>query len=263
MVRRVLSSTVRCVVAVGLLAVTGTTTALPAVAVPAAAAPAVAAPAPPPSAASLANAEAPAAALASTGYTYWGFYSWNAATDSWGYMKVGANDPSTATTSKDGAVYGFRWALVVKDPRLPRAAGDFAAICGSTPKATDKKRIALVVDFGASRDAPNGSTVPAPVGLCAVVDPSATVQQALLSVADVRMGPSGLICGISGYPSTGCGSTDKAATEPPPDSTVTLALPNPTTSSDGGSNTSLLIVVAVVIIILLVGGALVVRRRSA
>lgn len=217
---------------------------------------------------------------ASVGYTYWGFYRWGPAGASWSYMKVGANDPSTSA-SKDGSVYGFRWALVVKDSRLPRAAGSFQQLCGSTPKAAGKKRIGFVIDYGAASDAENGDPTPAPQGLCAAVDPSATVQQALLSVTDVRIGSSGLICGIHGYPSTGCGGADKAATEPPPDKQVKLTLPGagPATSgnispgstagkasgsADGGSSTSqvVLIVVGVVVILVLVGGAIVVRRRS-
>jgi len=225
--------------------------------------------------------------VASVAYAYWGFYRWDPATSTWPYMKVGANDPSTSA-SKDGSVYGFRWALVVKDPRVPRAAGSFQQICASTPKAAGKKRIGFVIDYGTAADAPNGDEAPAPQGLCASVDPSATVQQALLSVTEVRIGSSGLICGIHGYPSSGCGATVKGATEPPPDTKVTLTVPGsatPTTapssaptkgqqspgassgtaSTDSGdsNNQVVLIVVGVVVILVLVGGALVVRRRGA
>ncbi|MGI8702434.1 MAG: SCO2322 family protein [Nocardioidaceae bacterium] len=234
------------------------------------------------------SAAGPHTLKASVGYTYWGFYSWDASSSSWSYMKVGANDPSTAT-SKDGSVFGFRWALVVKDSRLPRAPGTFSQLCGTTPKAAGKKRIGFVLDYGTPSDAPNGDSTPAPEGSCASVDESATVQQALLSVTDVRLGSSGLICGIHGYPSSGCGSTDKSATEPPPDKKVTLTLPasapasggssSPGSSAGSGNDASpatdsnasdtsdstptVLIVVGVVVLVLLVGGALVVRRRSA
>ncbi len=227
----------------------------------------------------------PHAAAAAVGYTYWGFYIWDSAKSTWSYMKVGANDPSTSA-STDGTVYGFRWALVVKDPRVPRAAGSFQQICGSTAKAAGKKRIGFVIDYGAPSDAANGDPTPAPGGLCASVGESATVQQALLAVTDVRVGSSGLICGIHGYPSTGCGSTVKNPTEPPPDQKVTLVVPgsvSPTTapttgkaspgsspktgtaSTDSADSNSQVVVIAVgvVVVLALVGGALVLRRRSA
>ena len=228
--------------------------------------------------------------IAATGYTYWGFYSWDGDKDTWGYMNVGANDPATAK-SQDGDVYGFRWALVVKAPRLPRAAADFDEICASTPQAAGKKRIGFVVDYGASRDAAGGDPTPAPEGLCASVDPDATAQQALLSVTDVRLGSSGLICGISAYPSNGCGETVQDAEEPAPDQPVQLVVAGstpPTTADpssgqsaspssppssspddsassadDGNSHSTLILVVAVAVIALLAAGALVVRRRNA
>ena len=217
--------------------------------------------------------------MASGGYTYWGFYSWDAAKQAWSYMKVGANDPTTSA-SKDGAVYGFRWALVVKDPRLPRAAGDFAQLCGGTPKVAGRKRIGFVVDYGTTADA-DGGTPPQPEGLCASVGESSTVQQALLSVIAMRAGSNGLICGIDGYPSTGCGSADKQATEPPADTPVALAVPGSATaaplasggaqqpndsadaSTSGSSNTGVYLAVGAVVLVALLVGAFVVRRRNA
>ncbi|MBA3308685.1 MAG: hypothetical protein H0U28_01310, partial [Nocardioidaceae bacterium] len=90
--------------------------------------------------------------LTPPGYTYWGFYIWKDAQSTWAYSPVGAND--TKDLPDDGDVYGFRWALVVKgDTRLPRADGDFEAICGDVRNDEGEKRIAFVIDYGAETDA--------------------------------------------------------------------------------------------------------------
>ncbi|MGI8576339.1 MAG: SCO2322 family protein [Nocardioidaceae bacterium] len=216
---------------------------------------------------------------ADSGYTYWGFYVWDAKARTWDYMKVGAND--SKSLPHDGDVYGFRWALVVKTPRLPRASGDFAAICARQKPTAGQKRIAFVLDYGTATDAPRGETAPAPQGLCANVSAGFTVQQALQSVTTVRTGSNGLICGISSYPASGCGAQVANAKEGPPDAKVTLQLPNSQTAGNTGTATGQsaqseplgndstgsgvnipLIVVAAVVVIALMVGALVLRRRQ-
>jgi hypothetical protein len=249
-----------------------------AVAVPSvAASPAPAAPAAAPAsqAPALLNEAPPAAA---TGYTYWGYYIWNPKTDAWDYATVGANDRKQLP--EDGDAYGFRWALVVQDPRLPRAEPDFDAICAETPEASaGEKRIAFVLDYGADVDAPDGTTPPEPRGVCALVDGSYTVQQALQTVAEIRTGNGGLICAIDNYPAQGCGDTIKNAQEGPPDQPVALALPaeepdetpaaeeptqaadNSDDSDDGGFPWGVAIAGGVVVV--LAFGALALRRRQA
>ena len=162
---------------------------------------------------------------ATTGYTYWGYYVWNTDKALWDYMTVGAND--AAKLPKDGDVYGFRWALVVQEPRLPRAEPDFEAICAETPRPeAGEKQVAFVLDYGAEVDAPKGETPPEPRGACALVDEDFTVQQALQTVAEVRTGSDGRICGVDAYPAQGCGEVIKDAEDGPPDTTVQLALPS-------------------------------------
>ncbi len=216
------------------------------------------------------------------GYTYWGYFTWNEKTAAWDYMPVGAND--TKQLPADGDVYGFRWALAVKDPRLPRADGDFEAICGSEQADDNKKQIALVLDYGSEADAEEGDQAPAPRGVCAVVDEKFTVQQALLTVAAVRTGNGGLICGIDDYPSKGCGDTLTDVQEPPADEPVTLALPGSETSpsggesaspasdgsttttdadtADDGSGSTTTLIVAVAVVVVLAAGAVALRRRK-
>ncbi|MBA2773240.1 MAG: hypothetical protein H0U36_04245 [Nocardioidaceae bacterium] len=216
------------------------------------------------------------------GYTYWGYFTWNDKTDAWDYMQVGAND--TKQLPADGDVYGFRWALVVKEPRLPRADGDFDAICGSEQRGDSEKRVAFVLDYGSKADAEEGDQVPAPRGVCAVADDKFTVQQALQTVAAVRTGNGGLICGIDDYPSKGCGDVLADVQEPPADEQVTLALPGAETTppdgasaspaSDGssatteadtaedGSGSTTTLIVAVAAVVVLAAGAVALRRRK-
>jgi hypothetical protein len=225
-----------------------------------------------------ARAASAASAPAATGYTYWGYYLWNPATSSWDYATVGANDRKQLP--EDGDAFGFRWALVVKEPRLPRAEADFEAICAETPEAGEgQKRIAIVLDYGAEVDAPEGETPPEPRGACALVSDSFTVQQALQTVAEIRTGNGGLICAIDNYPPTGCGDTIKDAQEGPPDQPVALALPQPeqpdqaeapadgdTTDAAEDSDDSSFpwgVAIAGVVVVVLAFGALLLRRRQA
>ena len=210
-------------------------------------------------------------AAAAPGYVYWGYYSWNDQKDTWDYATVGANDRSKLP--QDGDVLGFRWALVVKKPRLPRADGDFAAICAGKQASDGQKRVAFVVDYGSPSDAVGSDETPQAQGVCTVVDDSFTAQQALQTALPVRPGKSGIICAINDYPSTGCGSEVKNPTEPPSDKSVNLLLPGDkpagagttqadSRSQDDGSSVALPIVVTAVVVMLLVAGALVLRRRQ-
>lgn len=224
-----------------------------------------------------------ARSVVAVGYTYWGYFTWDEASSKWELAPVGANDKKI--TPKDGDVFGFRWALNVGtgSAREPRADGDFAAICGEDTTGGGT-RIAFVLDYGTATDAVGSDETPQPRGVCATVQGSSTVQQALLSVVDVRTASNGLVCGIDGYPSQGCGDTVKDAQKPSADQQVDLSLPgdastggsSPGTdtkqtsgsdssandSSDDSSNKLLTIGVPVIVIMLLAVGALVLRRRQ-
>src|SRR5688500_4258203 len=83
-------------------------------------------------------------------YRYWGYYTW---TDgAWAFATKGPDQTAPA----DGAVEGWRFAVTTESgsPRVPRADGDFDAICTSTDPAAGKKRVAVVIDGGLSDDAP-------------------------------------------------------------------------------------------------------------
>ncbi|MFE0044019.1 SCO2322 family protein [Streptomyces albireticuli] len=143
-----------------------------------------------------------AAPAQAAGYRYWSF--WEGSGDGWAYATQG---PSTARPG-DGSVIGFRFAVSEdsKDAAKPRAGADFDAVCEATPEKDGGKRVAVVVDFGTPADAPGGETPPGQRTACASVAEDASAGEALAAVAKpLRYDSSALLCGIAGYPKSGCG----------------------------------------------------------
>ena len=149
---------------------------------------------------------APAAQAADV-YRYWGYYT---VTD--GAFVAQETGPAGATP-KDGDIEGYRYAAPAdfKNPNLPRAdltVVTFDAVCGDKTAADGEKRVAVLIDYGVESDAADGETPPDPEALCAVVPEKFNGLQTLQSVApDLRTQKSSfgpLLCGISGYPATGC-----------------------------------------------------------
>ncbi|UUU42210.1 SCO2322 family protein [Streptomyces sp. NBC_00162] len=181
-------------------------------------------------------------ALASS-YRYWSF--WDGAGGKWAYATVG---PSLARPA-DGSVQGLRFSVskdAAAESARPRAAADFTAVCGATPAAEGRKRVALVIDFGLSADAPAGEAPPQPEPrtACAQVAPEATTAEALASVAKpLRYNSAALLCAISGYPKQGCG-------EPLPDAPEAQDSPAaaapPKSDHGGGPSAGLLAGIAAV-----------------
>ncbi|TCC65904.1 hypothetical protein E0H73_02960 [Kribbella pittospori] len=205
-------------------------------------------------------------AQAEDGYRFWGYYQWTAG--KWAFAQKGAD----VVVPADGAVEGWRFAVGGAAPRMPRAAGDFEAICGKTPAEAGKKRVALVVDPGTPEDALSGETPKPATGTCVVTDPKATGAKVLAAVGPVRI-EKGLTCGIDGYPAKGCGDAVKNIKVPATDTPVTLkigaavgstAAPSPvaSSSSDDGAPWTGIIIAAVVVLVLAGGGLVLSRRRS-
>ena len=162
------------------------------------------------------------------GYRYWSF--WDRDGDTWVYATQG---PSIVRPS-DGDVQGFRFSVSEnsQDSAKPRGAAEFATICAKTPAREDSKRVALVLDFGTSADAPSGETPPRARTACARVPEDATTADALATVAKpLRYDTNALLCAIAGYPRTGCGDQVSAA-----DPTTPSATPRDTSAS--GENDS-------------------------
>jgi hypothetical protein len=202
-------------------------------------------------------------AQAEDGYRFWGYYQWSSG--QWAFSQKGAD----AFVPADGAVEGWRFAVGGAKPRVPRAAGDFEAICGKTPAETGKKRVALVVDPGTPEDAPSGETPGQATGTCVVTDPKANGAKVLAAVSPVRI-EKGLTCGIAGYPAKGCGDPVKNIQVPATDNQVTLqvnaavgstAAPAAASSDSGGGAPWTAIIIAAVVVVVLAGGGLFLSRR--
>ncbi|MFE9253714.1 SCO2322 family protein [Streptomyces sp. NPDC006879] len=198
-----------------------------------------------------------------TGYRYWSF--WERDGGRWVYATQG---PST-TRPADGSVQGFRFSVsedsAVGSP-LPRGTAEFATLCKDTPAREGKKRVALLVDFGLPRDAPQGESPPQsePRGYCASLAPAATTAEALAVVATpLRYNSAALLCAIAGYPRRGCGD-QVAQAEPrntaPAPAPSTATAPG-TAESGGGSGPSVGLLAAVSAVIALATAALWQNRR--
>jgi hypothetical protein len=212
-------------------------------------------------------------ASAEDGYRFWGYYQWT--NGQWAFAQKG----SDAVVPADGSVEGWRYAVGGAKPRVPRAAGDFEAVCGKTPAESGKKRVALVIDPGTAADSSTGDAPPPASGTCVVTDVKATGAKILSAVKQVRI-EKGLTCGIAGYPATGCGDPVKNIKVPATDEPVTLeigaavgaastpsAAPSnsaqvPTEQSDDGAPWTGIIIAAVVVLLLAGGGFALSRRRA-
>jgi LPXTG-motif cell wall-anchored protein len=194
-------------------------------------------------------------------FRYWGYYTADGTGGEWGFAQTG---PAEAVPA-DGTVEGWRFAVTGEaSTRVPRAEADFAMLCGGTEPAEGSKRVGVVIDYGTAQDAPQGDEVPAARGACAVVPTDATGSDVLAAVAELRLEDGGFICGIDGYPSSGCGDEVDVAAPTGQDDPVQLVLPE-ASGDDGAAGTggvSSTVLVALGLGALLVAAAvLLVRRR--
>jgi hypothetical protein len=155
-------------------------------------------------------------------YRYWGYYQ---LTDgAWTFAQKGPAETNPA----DGSVEGWRWAVTEESgtpPRTPRVVPAFEQVCGGDAAPSGTKRVGVVIDYGRTVDADGTATPPAPTSACAVVAVAATGAEVLAAVASVRTGDAGLVCGVNGYPATGCGGAvaDLTDEQRAADTSVTLA----------------------------------------
>jgi hypothetical protein len=230
--------------------------------------------------AALVTVGTPTAAHAADVYRYWAYFSVQD-----GAFVAQETGPAGATP-KDGSVEGYRWAAPAdyENPNLPRAdlaEVTFDAVCGDKTAAGGEKRVAVLIDYGVEQDAPSGTAPPEPEALCAVVPAKANGLQTLQAVApDVRTQKSSfgpLLCGISGYPATGCADEKADQGTPADGAPVAFAGIGDESAADGGSDTSaassqdedddsnapLLIVIAVLVLAIGAGGFVLQRRSRA
>ncbi|MFF2944230.1 SCO2322 family protein [Streptomyces niveus] len=194
------------------------------------------------------------------GYRYWSFWENDGAT--WAYATQG---PALARPA-DGTVNGFRFAVSAdsQDAAKPRETPDFEAVCGATPAKSGSKRIAVVVDPGTEADAPAGEKPPQPLAACARVAAEATSADALAAVAKpLRYNGDALLCGISGYPKSGCGEQIAADGPTPTASRATGALQEPKADASDGPPTLGILAGAAAVLTLTTAALWQARRRRA
>ena len=200
-------------------------------------------------------------------YRYWGYFQLT--NGSWAFAQKGPDQ----TVPKDGSVEGWRFAVADQSStRTPRATPTFDELCSGTTKVSGQKLVGLVVDFGRPADSADASaTPPSPRGDCVSVPTDATGSQVLAAAGLQLRLDKGLMCGIQGWPATGCGDPVAAvpAAAKSPDTSVTLAVkgsaPRQATNEDqdgGGLPTAAWVGIAVVVV---AAGALALlaRRRTA
>lgn len=143
----------------------------------------------------------PASTAHAANYQFWGYYQLT--NGAWVFAQTGPDQ----TVPKEGSVEGWRWAVSDdsgKNPRMPRVTPAFGDICGTQAAPSGQKHVGVVIDYGRPADGDGKAEPPAPVMKCATVPTAATGSQVLSAVASVRV-DKGLVCGINGYPATGCG----------------------------------------------------------
>lgn len=161
-------------------------------------------------------------------YRYWSY--WLGSDAGWSFSNVGPAFRSPA----DGTLEGWRFSVSgVQGNHAPSFAPDFEAVCGETAAVEGRKRVAVVVDPGVAADAPEGEQAPGAWAMCVVAEARATGYDVLRAAATVRA-ERGLICGIGGYPASGCADV---IAEPAPTPTKSpkpspTAKPTPTRSPE-------------------------------
>lgn len=211
-------------------------------------------------------------------YRYWAYF-----TVSDGEFVAQQTGPSGATP-KDGSIEAYRYAAPAdfKKPNLPRAdlaEVTFESVCGDKTAEDGQKRVAVLIDYGVEADAPDGVEVPQAEALCAVVPAKANGLQTLQAVApEIRTKKSSFgpqLCGISGYPATGC--SDDLAEKGTPADGEPIEFATADSGDDNASDTStaadededesnlpmLLGIAALVVVIAVAGVVLSRRNRSA
>jgi hypothetical protein len=143
------------------------------------------------------------AQAATTGYRYWGYFQAAPKATVWTAAMTG---PTVDVA--DGSVEG--WAFTFSSEAMPDASSpsvlpDFQALCGKTKAVPGKKRIGIVIDFGAAYLAPTGEKPLKTTKRCITIDKKAQGIDILGKVVRVRADKSGLICGLGGYPRKECG----------------------------------------------------------
>jgi hypothetical protein len=196
-------------------------------------------------------------------YRYWGYFQLT--NGQWAFAQKGP----AQTVPADGSIEGWRYAVADESStRTPRVVPTFDQLCSSTTKSAGHKVVGVVVDFGREADSADDSKPPAPRGECVSVPTNATGSDVLAAAGLTLRVDKGLMCGIDGWPASGCGDpvAEVPAAAKSPDASITLpakaAAATPGTADgddDGGLPTAAWVGIAVVV--LAAGGLGLLSRR--
>ncbi len=199
-------------------------------------------------------------------YRYWGYFQLT--NGQWTFAQKGPAQNVPA----DGTVEGWRFAVADESStRTPRVTPTFDDLCSGTTKAAGQKVVGLVVDFGRDVDSADGGAPPAPRGECVSVPADATGSDVLAAAGLTLRLDKGLMCGIDGWPASGCGEpvADVPAAAKSPDASITLpakAAATPAAAGDDSDGGGLPTAAWVGIVVVVVGAGalgLLARRRGA
>lgn len=197
-------------------------------------------------------------AQAEDGYRYWGYYQ--LADGEWQFATAAPGDMAVA----DGAVEGWRYAVSgMASTRPPRATPTFEEVCSKVRPVDGQKRVAVVVDPGTTEDAPQDATAGELTATCVVAPTAATGMQVLQTATAVRTDDSGMVCGIGGYPATGCADPVANVTIPTQDAAVTPQLAEPAGDVSASTPGWVWGTVGGLVVVLAGTGIIVARRRRA
>lgn len=141
----------------------------------------------------------------SVGYRYWGYSQSSDDGSTW----VTASEGPATTDPKDGSVEGWNYTFSadgVVDPQPPTDNPDFQTLCSGIKVEEGKKRVGYIIEFGDPVIYPEGDTAPDSARGCASLPIDASGMDLLNTVAKVRAGEGGFICGLNGFPSKDCGA---------------------------------------------------------
>lgn len=188
-----------------------------------------------------------------TDYRFWSF--WSGDGGKWTPIEVGPADYKL----KDKSVFGAKFVVgsdKLQPSNSPTRKPDYQELCPKSSGGTGI-HVAFLIDFGSPAEAPPGETPPASKVECVTLPDSATGAAALNATSSVRMGESGLVCGIDGYPKVECAvsvseaSATATATTPsalPTATPATTAPAVPASSSQSGWWLAAGVVVVIVIL---------------
>ncbi len=191
----------------------------------------------------VALAAAPAQAATYRYWTYWWGAGSGKSGGGWTFAHVGP----AAHRAGDTWVLGWRFgtSATTNGGAQPRQSSRFADLCPklATPVA-GVDRVALVIDYGTTQDAPPGQHPPlvGSVRVECLTLPSHPSGVTVLNEAkvSVRQNDNGLLCALDGYPKNECAPIVADPTPTPSPTRSSTHVPSPTRTPTPGASTSTL-----------------------